>query len=596
MASLPYKCTERRRTVNIQSAMRASLLLRSLLSLPSALAVVTASSTTSARCKCLYGQSCWPSQQAFDTLQAKLSRPLLRPLPAASPCYVHGQSSDECQDVRLNYREGLWRADLPGVTQHTNYNAYIFPNNTISRCPLDPVEGQSCGQGSVPPIGVDARSPEDIQEAIRFAKHHNLKLVVQNTGHDFLGRSAARDGFMIWTHRMKDISFHESFVPLNQTGTPGSDAVTLGAGVQWFEAYAAVQAQGKTIVGGASTNGTVGAAGGWVLGGGHSALAPTFGFGVDNVLEFRVVLADARYVTVNAHSNPRLFWALRGGGGAFGVVTSVTYRIHPRLPNTGIFIVANFTSPAVAQQVTTEFIRLHPTLSDMQWGGYSSFTNSGFQFFWIAPNVNEAKAQDNIAPLTNFLANVTGGQFINATLPFDSFHDWLDFTFRQAGSQVGVGLEISSRLLSKESALSRPEEIAKTVLSLPGGASFNSVAGGAASRIDPDSSAFNPAWRKAITEVIISQTVDIENESIDTIRAAQERLRKGTRVLDTITTDSAAYYNEATLHELDFRKSFWGSHYPRLKEIKNQYDPTSLFLVRRGVGSEEWDDDLICRT
>ena len=56
-------------------------------------------------------------------------------------------------------------------------------------------------------------------------------------------------------------------------------AVTLGAGVQWTEAYTAVHARGKTIVGGISTNGTVGAAGGWILGGGHSALTPTFGFG-----------------------------------------------------------------------------------------------------------------------------------------------------------------------------------------------------------------------------------------------------------------------------------------------------------------------------
>lgn len=110
--------------------------------------------------------------------------------------------------------------------QFTNFNAYISPNNTISRCPLDHAQGQACGQGSVPPIGVDARSPEDIQEAIRFAKEHNLKLVIHNTGHDFLGRSAARDSFMIWTHRIKDISFHNSFVPLNQTGTPGVDGMS----------------------------------------------------------------------------------------------------------------------------------------------------------------------------------------------------------------------------------------------------------------------------------------------------------------------------------------------------------------------------------
>lgn len=73
---------------------------------------------------------------------------------------------------------------------------------------------------------------------------------------------------------------------------------------------------------------------------------------------------------------------------------------------------------------------------------------------------------------------------------------------------------------------------------------LSSVAGGAASRIDPASSAFNPSWRKAISEVAISQPVDGENASVEAIREAQERLREDTKLLDTITTDSAAYYNE----------------------------------------------------
>lgn len=173
------------------------------------------------RCKCLYGQTCWPSQQAFDALQSQLSQPLLHPKPIPSPCYRDGNASDACQDVRDHFTEGLWRADIPGVMQHNNFNAFIFPNNTISKCPLNPTSGETCEQGSVPPIGVDARSPKDVQEALRFAKQYNLKLVVHNTGHDFLGRSAGRGSFMIWTHRLKDITFHDSFVPLNQPGNAG---------------------------------------------------------------------------------------------------------------------------------------------------------------------------------------------------------------------------------------------------------------------------------------------------------------------------------------------------------------------------------------
>ena len=67
--------------------------------------------------------------------------------------------------------------------------------------------------GSVPPVGVDARSGTDIQAAVNFANKHNLKLVVKSTGHDFLGRSTARGSFLIWAHRMKDMSYNSTFIP-----------------------------------------------------------------------------------------------------------------------------------------------------------------------------------------------------------------------------------------------------------------------------------------------------------------------------------------------------------------------------------------------
>jgi hypothetical protein len=105
---------------------------------------------------------------------------------------------------------------------------------------------------------------------------------------------------MIWTHHLKNIAYNSAFVP---KGAPSTEiyegvlfyyyyvsiraltttiqlaAMTLGAGVQWHEAYDAVQAQGRVLVGGISIGGSVGAAGGWVQGGGHSVLSPTYGLG-----------------------------------------------------------------------------------------------------------------------------------------------------------------------------------------------------------------------------------------------------------------------------------------------------------------------------
>ena len=164
-------------------------------------------------CRCLYGQPCWPNESEFAALASQLSQPLLHPLPPASPCYPPSTPSGNCSVVIANYTNGNWRSDQPGSMQNTNFESFIFHNGAISACYLNATLGIPCRQGSIPPVGVDARSGSDVQAAVKFAKQHNLKLVVKNTGHDYLGRSTARGGFLIWTHNMKEILYNSTFVP-----------------------------------------------------------------------------------------------------------------------------------------------------------------------------------------------------------------------------------------------------------------------------------------------------------------------------------------------------------------------------------------------
>ena len=172
-----------------------------------------AANKATSTCRCLYGQLCWPKENDFAKLATQLSQPLLNPLPPASACYPPSAPSGNCSSVIANYTNGNWRSDQPGSMQNTNFEAFIFPNDTISACYLNTTLGFPCGQGSVPPVGVDARSAGDVQAAINFVKQHNLKLAVKNTGHDYFGRSTARGGFLIWTHYMKNISHNPTFVP-----------------------------------------------------------------------------------------------------------------------------------------------------------------------------------------------------------------------------------------------------------------------------------------------------------------------------------------------------------------------------------------------
>ena len=125
----------------------------------------------------------------------------------------------------------------------------------------------------------------------------------------------------------------------------------------------------------------------------------------------------------------------------------------------------------------------------------------------------------------------------------------------------------------------------------------------------------NPSWRKAIAQVYIAESWK-EGADSATILAAREQLKQGTDILDKLTKDSGSYLNEVrtistilakpprilnfvkrqgSLYERNFKKSYFGSHHPKLKQIKDKYDPSSLFVVASGVGSDEWDAELRCR-
>jgi hypothetical protein len=140
--------------------------------------------------------------------------------------------------------------------------------------------------------------------------------VIKSSGHDYLGRSTARNSLLLWTAYFQDIAFTENFLV---DGADQGSAVTVGAGVGLKSLYAASKAQNKMFVGG--TAATVSPAGGYIQGAGHSAFSPIYGLAADNVLrtcfrsflhsdktlnkktEFSVVLANGSYVVVNSASS-----------------------------------------------------------------------------------------------------------------------------------------------------------------------------------------------------------------------------------------------------------------------------------------------------
>jgi len=134
-------------------------------------------------CRCLFGERCWPKESDFSALASQVSQPLLHPVPPESACYPASNPSGNCAEVNNKTSNGPWRSDQPGSMQTPSFETFTFSNGTISACYLNASMGFPCEQGSVPVIGVDARSVGDVQAAIKFASANNLRLVVKSTGY-----------------------------------------------------------------------------------------------------------------------------------------------------------------------------------------------------------------------------------------------------------------------------------------------------------------------------------------------------------------------------------------------------------------------------
>ena len=157
-------------------------------------------------------------------------------------------------------------------------------------------------------------TPDEVARVVAFARDNDLPLAIRGGGHNGAGLGTVDDGVVIDLSLLKEIEVD-----------PQARTVRVGGGCTWGEVDAATNEHGLATPSGIiSTTGV----GGLTLGGGIGHLSRKHGLAIDNLLEADVVLASGERVRASADENPDLFWALRGGGGNFGVVTSFLFRLH----------------------------------------------------------------------------------------------------------------------------------------------------------------------------------------------------------------------------------------------------------------------------
>ena len=224
-------------------------------------------------------------------------------------------------------------------------------------------------------------------------------------------------------------------------------AIKIGAGAQGLEVYKAAHAQGLSVVGGECP--TVGLAGGYTQGGGHSALSSKYGLAADQTLEWEVIDGTGEYHKASRTENSDLFWALSGGGGGtYGVVMSMTSKAHEDIPVSGANL--TFTSEGISQDDYYEAVSTyHATLPAIVDAGAMSvryFTNTSFTISPLtAPGVTAVDLRHLLTPFLNKLEQLG----IKNTLVLRQFPGYLEqFNAMQSPLQVGI-LQLGGRLIPR---------------------------------------------------------------------------------------------------------------------------------------------------
>ncbi|KAL4982480.1 hypothetical protein BDW68DRAFT_195290 [Aspergillus falconensis] len=478
----------------------------------------------------------------------------------------------------------------------------FFTNNSCN--PVSP-PATTCDSSGYVSYSARVQGVRDVQKTITFAKRHNVRLVIRNTGHDYLGNSNGRGAVAIWTHHLKSIEilrnyryhYHSRF---GSTTLYTGHAMKLAAGVQGFEARKAASEAGYILVTGNCD--TVGIAGGYTQGGGHGQLTSRFGLAADQVLEWEVVLASGKVVVATPEGTYKdLYWALSGGGGGvFGVVMSVTVRVYKEVKTVAGRL--SFSASGgegedkieiqpqrrVFRRAVELFVQQLGALLDAQAVAVWLVTGDSFSLMPVSiPGGRREELQTVLNPIIELLdeGNLTYSYHINEFSTFYESYEAMTPEYNLTELHGG------GRFIPRSVLDSNLHGLTSRVWNILESGNETVISG-----ISVNASQHHTNHLPANLVVGLSFTYTDWPANL-------ERQRLVVHVLlpqfKEITPSGGSYLNEANPNQPDWQRTFYGDNYGRLLDVKRRYDPEGIFYALTGVGSEDWvqrDDGRLCRS
>ena len=418
-----------------------------------------------------------------------------------------------------------------------------------------------------PALIARCRSSADVEASVNFAREERLAIAIRSGGHNVAGYAVCDGGLMI------DMSL------MNGVRVAGLNRAFVEGGATWADVDAATNPLGRATPGGLiSATGVAGL----TLSGGIGWLRGSHGLSVDNLLAADLVTADGRLIHVDATQNPDLFWALRGGGGNFGVVTSFEFKLHPIEPE------LMFCGPAYPEERANEIIPLWRDFMQTAPDRLSGLAE--FSTMPEDPSVPEHAWGRRVLALAHvYDGPADEGERVVA--PLRSFGEPLvDFSGRMPYRTIqalydGLFPKGRDRCYWKSTYLSRLDdevigEITARMAKRPSEMTFASIwkFGGFVQRVAADATAFGDRSMPFMLSLdAIWPGADDDDANIGWVRSFWQDMQRYST--GRLYLNFPGHGEGANL----VRDAFGAEVYARLAKIKHRYDPDNLFRLNQNI-------------